>query len=304
MRSQIDPLDPPWRLRTVELSVRWSLRRVLDGKRSVRQQRVWAERLANFTHVPRGLERRSAQLGGRPAEIIAPRGQLEAPPRLLYLHGGGWVLGSASTARPIAGGLAKRLNAPVLSLDYRLAPEHPFPAAPEDVYRAYLELRDHVGAAAPLGVAGDSAGGNMAVGLAVRLKQAEQCMPSFLGLISPGADFSVPRIETGADALMTADWVNQVMDLYVGKHDPADPRLSCALADLRGLPPTLIQVASTELLRQDAEALYTAAQGAQVPVQLEVYEGLWHDFQIQAGLLRTADRALDALARFGASIDG
>ena len=282
----------------MEFTVRASLRRVLNGQRDVATQRRWVERLAGFTHVPRGLQRRTSELGGRPAEWIAPKGKLEDPPRVLYLHGGGWVLGSPRTARPIAGGLARRLDAPVVSLDYRLAPEHPFPAAPDDVHRAYLDLRAQLGPDAPIAVAGDSAGGNMAVGLALRLRDEGRELPSALGLISPGADFTQPRSETDTDAMMTAAWVNQVMELYVAGRDLRDPRLSCALGDASGLPPAMIQVAGQELLRLDAEALYSAMHDAGVEVCLEVYRSMWHDFQVQAGLLCTADRALDELARF------
>jgi len=303
MRREIDPLDPHWWIRAVAITVRATLRRVLNGQRDIATQRRWVGRLASFTHAPRGLQRKTGVLGGRPAEWIAPKGRLEDPPRVLYLHGGGWVLGSPRTARPIAGGLARRLDAPVVSLDYRLAPKHPFPAAPDDVHRAYLELRDQLGPDSPIAIAGDSAGGNMSVGLAMRLRDEGRPLPSALGLISPGADFSRPRSETGADALMTAAWVNQVMDHYVAGHDPSDPRLSCALGDLTDLPPMWIQVAAQELLRPDAEQLYATAREAGVDVCLEVHDRMWHDFQMQAGLLKTADSALDTLAAFFGSTD-
>lgn len=287
----------------MEFCVRASMRRVLSGHRDVATQRRWAERLARFTYVPRGLQRRTGELGGCPAEWIAPKGKLDDSPRVLYLHGGGWVLGSPRTARPIAGGLARRLNAPVVSLDYRLAPEHPFPAAPDDVHRAYLDLREQLGPGAPIAVAGDSAGGNMSVGLALRLRDEGRELPSALGLISPGTDFSQPRAETGTDAMMTADWVNQVMELYIAGHNPCDPLLSCALGSMRGLPPMLIQVANRELLRLDAEALFAKAVEAGVSVRLETYDAMWHDFQVQAGFLRTADQALDRQAEHIAGID-
>ncbi|MBG6099407.1 alpha/beta hydrolase [Nocardioides luteus] len=221
---------------------------------------------------------------------------------LLYLHGGGYVVGSARTGASLADGLAGRAGLRAISIDYRLAPEAPYPAAVEDGLAAYRGLLDAGVEPDRLVLAGDSAGGGLTMATLLAARSAGLPQPAAAVLFSPWTDLTLSgaTIETklDADPLFDRAALEWFARRYLGSADPTDPLISPAFADLAGLPPLLIQVGSHEVLLDDSLRLAARAAEADVEVILEVGAELPHVFQNQAGSLDEADAALDRASRF------
>jgi monoterpene epsilon-lactone hydrolase len=253
--------------------------------------------------LPSEVTATDVELGGRPAIRLDPSSRAYRPAHILYFHGGGYVFGSPATNRAITADLVLRSGVPATSVDYRLAPEHPFPAAIEDGVAAYRELIDSGIPAAGIVIAGDSAGGGLAVTTLLSARDADLPMPAGLVLFSPLVDltFSGASITTreDVDPLFSLDALKVLRGHYLGGQDPAQPLLSPAVyADLAGLPPMLVQVGTNEVLLDDATRLATRAAAADVNVTLEVVADVTHVFQGFAGMLDEADAALDRAAQF------
>lgn len=268
--------------------------------RPVGQQRRRLGYLARLSLPPRGVSFTPGDLGGIPGEWVEVPGQSAARLGLLYLHGGGYCVGTPATHRTITGHLAARCAARVFAVDYRLAPEHPFPAALDDAAAAArawlqggLDARDLV-------IAGDSAGGGLTLALALTLRDTGLPLPRALVLFSPFVDLTLDHLPPppSGEVMLTRPWLEECSHAYLAGRDPLDPLVSPIAADLRGLPPTLLQAGSDELLLGDSRRLFQGLQTAGVPARLEVYPRRWHVFQLNAGMLADADRALDAVARF------
>lgn len=263
------------------------------------QRRGFADLLGR--PAPEGVATRRTVLGGRPALELEPAGAV-GEGRLLYLHGGGYVVGSPDTFAGLTGELARRAGLRTVSLDYRLAPEHPFPAAVEDGLAAYRALLDSGTDPAALVLAGDSAGAGLAVATLLAAREAGLPQPAAAVLFSPFADLTLSgesmRTKEDADPIFTAADILAYADLYLGAADRSHPLASPALADLTGLPPLLVQVGSHEVLLDDAVRLAARAAAADVAVTLDVHPGLTHVFQHQYDALPAAAAALTAAARF------
>lgn len=249
--------------------------------------------------TPKGVRRASGSLGGRPCEWQRPvqdNGRV-----LLYLHGGAYLIGSPATHRTLTAHLAKRCGLAVCALDYRLAPEFPYPAALEDGVAAYRALLVQGYAAEQIVIGGDSAGGHLCLSTVLRLKALGLPLPAALVCLSPWTDASATQLHNppAGDPLLHPAWIRQAVELFcpVGM-DRFDPELSPLYADLSGLPPLLIQVGEDEVLLNDSLRLAERARAAGVEVQLERYPGLWHVFQSQVGLLDVADLAIARVAGF------
>lgn len=247
----------------------------------------------------RGVTRSRDSLGGVPCEWHCPAQDNGSV--LLYLHGGAFLIGAASTHRAITATLARRGGLAVCALDYRLAPEHPFPAARQDAVAAYRALLAQGYASERIFIGGDSAGGNLSLITALELARQGLPQPAGLVLLSPVTDFSGEQMHQppAGDPLLNPLWMEQAISLYAPAGlDRRDPGLSPIYADLAGLPPILVQVGEDELLLNDSLRLAEAARAAGVPVRLERYPGLWHVFQAHAGMLRAADQALASILAF------
>jgi monoterpene epsilon-lactone hydrolase len=221
---------------------------------------------------------------------------------VLYFHGGVYVIGSAAASLPLAADLARRTRAKVVSVDYRLAPEHPYPAAIEDAKAAYQGLLAQGVDPSNIAVSGESAGGGLAAALLLAMRDAGLPLPSSAFLMSPMTDLTlsgntITEKET-VDPLFTGDALRRRIPDYVGAADPSDPYISPVFGDLRGLPPMLIQVGSHEILLSDAIRL--AARGAEddVAMTLDVTPGVPHVFQGYAAILEEGDAALNRAAEF------
>ncbi|WAL74327.1 alpha/beta hydrolase [Kitasatospora sp. YST-16] len=251
--------------------------------------------------APEGVAVRRTVLGGRPALELEPAGAADHG-RLLFLHGGGYLVGSPDTHAGLVGELARRAGLRAVSPDYRLAPEHPFPAAVDDGLAAYRELLESGTDPRSLVLAGDSAGGGLVLATLLAARGAGLPLPAAAVLFSPWVDLTLAgasyRSRKEADPLFTEADIRAYVDHYLGTGDPADPLASPLFADLTGLPPLLVQVGTNELLLDDAVRLAARAAEQDVAVTLEVESGLPHVFQQQFGRLDEADAALQRAARF------
>ncbi|WP_037627725.1 alpha/beta hydrolase [Streptomyces aureus] len=251
--------------------------------------------------APDDVVTRGTVLGGRPALELEPP-TASGPGRLLYLHGGGYVIGSPDTHAGLVGELARRAGLRALSVDYRLAPEHPFPAAVDDGLAAYRELLATGTDPRDVVVAGDSAGGGLSIAMLLAAREAGLPQPAAVVLFSPWVDLTLAgasmRSKEDADPIFTEADIRAYADLYVGTGDRAHPLASPLFGDLAGLPPLFVQVGANEVLLDDSVRLAGRAGADDVEVTLEVLPGLPHVFQHHYGRLDEADAALDRAARF------
>jgi cation diffusion facilitator CzcD-associated flavoprotein CzcO/acetyl esterase/lipase len=218
---------------------------------------------------------------------------------LLYLHGGGFSTGSPRSYRALAAALSRATGSTVYLPDYRLAPAHPYPAALTDTLAAYRALLAAGLPASQVVLAGDSAGGHLALAAALRLRAEGAPLPAGLALLSPWLELSRPP-GAGAgsrDPLLGEAWLRSCARAYLASADPAGPGVTPLAADLAGLPPLHVQAGAEELLVGDADRLVARARAAGVPVGYDRWPGMWHDFQVFTGLLAAADEAVAALGR-------
>jgi epsilon-lactone hydrolase len=273
----------------------------LEGETIAERRAAFADFMAR-EQLPAGLRTTGTALDG----VRAVRIEREADPRpgtILYFHGGAWMLGSPETELPLAGELVARTGVAATSVDYRLAPEHPFPAGVDDGLAAYRALLDAGTDPSAIAITGASAGGGMTVATLLGARDAGLPMPAAAVLFSPGLDQTrsgasmVTR--AAADPVLAPDALIASGRLYVGGGDPADPRLSPAIAgDLGGLPPVLVQVGTSEILLDDAVRFATRAREAEVDVILDVVAGAPHVFPMFTRELDEARLALDRAALF------
>ena len=270
---------------------------------SIPEQRTRMNELARRgIRIPRGVTVRSVQAGGIHAEWIEPAGPVPEKV-ILYLHGGGYCICSLDTHRGLAARLALASLARVLIIDYRLAPENPFPAALEDVLTAYRWLLAQGISAEQIVIGGDSAGGGLSVATALSLRNAGQALPSAMFLISPWTDltFSGESIHSriNVDPIFGGDGNRLYFaPAYLGSNDPTNPLISPLFGELHHLPPTLIHVGSDEILLDDSVRLKQKLIAAGVDVRLEVWDGMWHVFQIFAPYVPEAQQAIYQLGDF------
>ena len=248
------------------------------------------------TRVPRGVRITPAKLGGVPGEWV--EAQRADSLTLLYLHGGGYIGCSPATHRPITGAFARR-GFRVLAPDYRLAPEHPFPAAVEDALAVYRALRSET--AGPMVLAGDSAGGGLALALLVALRDAGEGSPSACALFSPWTDLAVTgdsiRSNNGRCAMFQGDRIAPTAEYYLQGADPKNPLASPLYANLEKLPPLLIHVGEQEVLLDDSRRLAERARAAGVAVDLKIWPDVCHVWQILP-LLPEARQSMEEASRF------
>lgn len=282
-----------------------------------------AERLFRFfmrpimhSRVPAGVQRLATDLmrfHPRPSEVKTDAftlygftGERHQPQRrtdprwaMLFLHGGGYLMGSPASHRNIASRLASSAGINVYVPQYRLAPENPYPAQLDDAEAAFMALLGMGFDASKIVVGGDSAGGNLTLALAQRLRDRGVTLPAALVLISPWTDATLSQLpEHDSDALLPKAWTRSIRPGFVSDALLSDPKVSPVLADFSAFPPTLIQSASAELLANDAQRLHQAMNNAGVAVTWTEYPGLWHDFQLIAGSVPEATQAVAEIGEF------
>jgi monoterpene epsilon-lactone hydrolase len=259
-----------------------------SGKLTIAERRAAFDDLARAYRLPPDVERERVAAGGIRAEWIAVP-ESSDDHAVLYLHGGGYSCGSLESHRELAARLARAACARVLLIAYRLAPEHPYPAALEDACAAYRWLREQEPAA--ITVAGDSAGGGLALALLVALRDAEDSLPAAAALFSPWVDYTGQAASmtanAEADPIFGPDVLAEMAANYLTGRDAA--AVSPLNADLRDLPPLLLQVGTTETLYDDSRRLAERAEAAGVHVVLEENEGLLHVWHLFANLPEAAE---------------
>jgi acetyl esterase/lipase len=280
--------------------MRMTLRPVVRPGVPVALRRRRMARVSGLSPAPRGAEYRAASCGGVRGQSVTARRAPSAGRAVLYLHGGFYSLGSPATHRVITGHLARRCAARVFAADYRLAPEHPFPAALDDAVAAYGGLLSGGLGPGEIAIAGDSAGGGLAVATAVRLRDLGVPLPAALVLFSPWVDLGLGALEAPprGEIMVSLGMLSECARFYLAGHPADDPLASPVGANLEGLPPTLIQVGTDELLLTDSRRLHAALVAAGVEAVLHEYARRWHVFQLNAGLLADANRALDEAGAF------
>ena len=265
------------------------------------ERRAQTEKFSEAFVKPPDIDIEKGELDGIAVEWIVPADA--HPSRVFFhVHGGGYVLGNPAASRSFTSLFAQLAQCRVVSIDYRLAPEHPFPAAVNDSLRAYRALLAQGREAGDIAIGGESAGGGLAVATLVAARRPQLEMPASLSAISPWTDMRCESdsfsTKATVDPLLTRRSLKEMADAYLGGADPRNDRASPALADLSGLPPMLIHVGSEEVLLDDALALLHAASAAGVDAQLVVWGGMIHVWHMFHAILPQGAEATRALAAF------
>ncbi len=248
--------------------------------------------------LPATISRQLVSADGVPCEWLIPQ---NSPPDqvLLYLHGGGFVIGSSHLHYQMVASLAEKMGIRALMVDYRIAPEHPFPAALDDCVGAYRWLLKQGFSPKNIVIAGDSAGGNLTITSMMKLRDSGDPLPAAAACLSPAADLSQnsDMIKGVYDPLLHPRAVRLYLRSYVAGNDPRNPLISPVYGDWRGLPPLLIHAGEDEALRADAIHCDQLAKTAGVDARLEIYPRMWHVWQIQLELPQ-AHQSLDDIGQF------
>lgn len=271
-----------------------------SAEQTLEQVRTIYDKATRAFPLPQDIAREDVTLGGVPAERLTPE-QARKDQALIYLHGGGYGTGSPRSHRHLAGDIAKRAGVVALVPDYRLAPENPFPAAVDDalaVYRAALEEF----APSRIAIAGDSAGGGLTIAVMLAARDAGLPMPAAAICISPWADMTASGASfaerAAVDPLVTMEGLERWRQCYIGDGDRRQPLASPAHADLKGLPPLLIQVGGDEILLDDARMLADKARAVGIDTVLEVWPQMIHVWHWYFPMLDEGERANAAIAQF------
>lgn len=269
---------------------------------TIENRRAAFAAMMSTMRVPNDVRITATTLGERPALLVEPEHKAR-PGLILYFHGGSFVMGSPETAMSLTANLVTRTCFRAISIDYRKAPEHPFPAAINDGLCAYRELLDRGNDPAQIAFAGDSAGGGLCITTSLKAREAGLPMPAAIVAFSPGLDVTRSgasmNSKSGIDPFFTRESLASTGAMYVGGQDPNHELLTPAtLADLTGFPPLLLQVGANEVLLDDSTRLAERARAANVDVILDITADVPHVFQAFTGLLDEADLALDRAALF------
>ncbi|WP_428029195.1 alpha/beta hydrolase [Ancylobacter sp.] len=254
----------------------------------------WAERRQRMDDIcaidppPDDVPFTPVDIAGLPAEWSLAPGS-DATRVLLYFHGGGYCSGSLRSHRAMVGALGKQAGIRTLAVGYRLAPEHPYPAALDDALAAWRFLRSQGYAPETIAIGGDSAGGNLTLATLIALREAGEAMPAAAWLVSPWTDLTMSGAtldsKAAVDPLISRDYLVGLAQAFLAGRAANDPAVSPLFADLAGLPPTLVQVGSSEGLLDDAVSIARALGAAEVPVVLEVWPQMIHAWMVWAARL-------------------
>ncbi|HUH74582.1 MAG TPA: alpha/beta hydrolase [Chitinophagales bacterium] len=285
----------------IQLAVKLFKRSLFINRTETNTHRVSFERLSNFVKFPSHVKRNDIQYAGVQACWFTPdKSNLDRI--IFYLPGGGYCVGSCNTHKGLLGRMARAAGHPIMAINYRKAPEDPFPAAIEDAVKVYKQLLED--GYKNIILAGDSAGGGLAIATIMMLRDEGIKLPAALVLLSPWVDLtssgdSVTR-KKDRDPLISPELLEVFAKKYAGKEDLKNPLISPLFGDFTNFPPTLIQVGTEELLLDDATRLTRKMKSAGVLVEMELWEGMMHVFQWMAGLMPEAN---DAIKKIGAFIN-
>lgn len=260
--------------------------------------RNWFEAINAQTPVADGLEIEPVMIGPFGAELLTTPGA-DRNKLVIYYHGGGFMMGSLRSHRVIASNLARATSVAVLSVAYRLAPEHPAPIAHDDAFAAYQWALDEGFVPSSVAITGDSAGGNMALATAVRARESGLPQPAAIAVFSPALDLAAEGPSHAIDAPLL---VRPLMDLfnaiYLGDGDRKSPAVTPFYSDLSGLPPTLLHVGTWEILRDDSVSMAARLRAAGVQTELKLWDGMVHSWQLFAPMLEEGMASIEEAGRF------
>lgn len=262
---------------------------------SIEERRVGMEAMQAGIPMPDDIETDAVDLDGIPGRwVVAPGARDDA--FVVYYHGGGYVMGSLNTHQELMGRISRACQAKVLGVDYRLAPEHVYPAAVEDGLKSYEWLLGQGADPSRVMLAGDSAGGGLTMATLLSIKDKGGKLPAGAMMFSPWTDLTASgesvKTRAEADPMITMDALSEIAGAYHAGADPADALVSPVFADLTGLPPLLIQVGDAEVLLDDASRLADSAKSSGVKVQYQVWDEAFHVFQALPHLPEASDALL------------
>ena len=273
----------------------------IAGRPTVQETRANFEQMAGMFPVAADVKCEPVDAGGVKSEWVTAPGA-DAGRAVLYLHGGGYVIGSINTHRDLAARISRAAKARVLLIDYRLAPEHPFPAAVEDSVAAYRWMLAQGLKPSRISVAGDSAGGGLTVATLVAIRDAKLATPGAAVCLSPWVDLEgvgdSMKSKASVDPMVQRDGLLEMAQHYLAGKDARSPLAAPLYADLAGLPPMLIQVGTAETLLDDSTRIAERARKAGVKVTLEPWENMIHVFQVFAPMLDEGQQAIEKIGEF------
>jgi acetyl esterase/lipase len=297
---------------------RFFLRRMFKDKRmSIEENRIYSLNAARrMNSIPNGVEMKCFDMDGIPSAWIVPAAEDGGGSRnavgdgggrrkdkvILHLHGGGYVLGSIEGHQMLGILMAQTLKMKVLLLEYRLAPENPFPAAVDDALKVYRWLLAQGYQAKDIVVSGDSAGGGLSLAMVLSLRDAGEPLPAAVVCLSPWVDLTFKGksyiTKEQVEPILREDVLRMWAEAYCGAENASHPLISPIYGNFRGFPPLLIQVGADEILLDDSIMLAEKAKADGVEVMLKVWNGLWHVWQALGGLIPESKAAFEEMARF------
>ena len=267
----------------------------------IHQMRAGMQAMEGQFQPPENVSYEAANAGGVPSEWTVAEGSDESK-ALVYLHGGGYAIGGLGSHRPLCTNLALAGRIPVLNVDYRLAPENPYPAAVDDALAAYRYVLERGVAPSRVAIGGDSAGGGLTLGALAALSEAGDPLPGAAVCISPWTDLTLSgdtlASKAEEDPMVSGALLGVMRDHYLAGADPASPKASPLFADPAGWPPLLIQVGTAEILLDDARRMAERARAAGVEVAYEPWEDMIHVWHVLAPMLPEAGQAIERVAGF------
>ncbi|MHA2281605.1 MAG: alpha/beta hydrolase [Promethearchaeota archaeon] len=274
----------------------------VETKKRIEDGRNAMEQMARMEKLPEDVTLEEISIGNIPSLWINTP-EVVKKHVVLYLHGGGYVQGSLNTHKGLCSRISRTSKSRILMIDYRLAPENLYPAALEDSVAAYLWLIDDEGIDPKnIVISGDSAGGGLTAATLLKLRDIGITLPSGGVLLSPWTDLDITgdsvRTKRRIDPMIDASGLFFIASLYLGDEDPKNPYISPLYADLKGLPPLLIQVGSAELLLDDSTRFAEKAKSAGVDVTLDVWEDMIHVFQAFALWAPEGEQAIEKIGEF------
>jgi len=281
--------------------------KLLNAKLPISVQRKKMDKIQGLALMPLGIDMESVSVVNMDGLWITPKkldiqsNQSKNNRVILYLHGGGYNIGSIKSHKEMAARLAKSANAKVLLIDYRMAPEHPYPAAVDDAKLAYQWLLENGYSAKDICIAGDSAGGGLTLAAAIALRDGGAELPACLCVFSPWTDVAMTgetMNDSTYDPMLNISWIQQMADGYSQGSDVRSPTMSPLYDSYKGLPPILIHVGSDELLLSDSTRFAEQAKAAGVDVTLEVWADMWHVWHLHAGFMPESKQAMVAAGSF------
>lgn len=267
------------------------------AKGSIAEQRSRQEKSTRFFKIPKDVIVTNPSTNGVRANLIDVKGSMDGI--ILYLHGGAYAVGSVNVHREFLTRLGRACQMKVLAIDYRLAPEHPFPAALEDSLAAYQWLISQGYDPANIVIAGDSAGGGLAVATLISLRDSKEPLPACAVCISPWLNLSYTREQNNNnnDPILNPEILSIFSRYYAGHSDAANPLISPFFADLQGLPPMLIQVGTNEILLEEIKQFYEKARQANIEIVLDCWQEMFHVYQI-IPIIPESTLSLEKIANF------